>query len=103
MCLNFPEGASPLYVPISIGKVLASGKLVIGDGNSEGSQTAKVCTDEQVEYGNYMSFHIRRIGGIVVWVSSHITAKPKEYKKDNYVDATGIDGRNRLLPGEVLE
>ena len=46
-----------------------------------------------------MSFHIRRIGGIVVRVSSHITAKPKEHKKGNYVDATAIDRRNRLLPG----
>ena len=29
-------------------EALASGKLVTGDGSSEGSQTAKICTDEQV-------------------------------------------------------
>jgi len=36
-------------------------------------------------------------------VSKHIFVKPKEYKKGRYVDATGIDGRGKLLPGEVLE
>jgi hypothetical protein len=34
----------------SFPKVLASGKLVIGDGSSEGSQTAKSGTDEQERY-----------------------------------------------------
>jgi hypothetical protein len=38
---------------------------------------------------------------MVIWVSRHITAKPKEYKKGNYVDHAGIGGRNMLLPGEV--
>jgi len=41
------------------------------------------------------------IRGIIIWVSRHITAKPKEYKKGNYVDHAGIGGRNMLLPGEV--
>ena len=27
--------------------------------------------------------------------------KPKEYQKGKYVDATGIDGREKLLPGEA--
>ncbi len=42
-------------VPYTLGafpEVLASGKLVWGDPSSEGSQTAKVCTDEQVELEN---------------------------------------------------
>jgi len=38
---------------------------------------------------------------MVIRVSRHITAKPKEYKKGNYVDHAGIGGRNMLLPGEV--
>ena len=39
---------------------------------------------------------------MVIRVSRHITAKPKEHKKGNYVDHAGIGGRNMLLPGEVL-
>ncbi len=49
MCINFPEGVSPLYAGL-MPEVLASGKLVIGDDSSEGSQTAKSGTDEQKLY-----------------------------------------------------
>jgi hypothetical protein len=34
-------------------------------------------------------------------VSKHDIAKPKEYQKGSYVDATGIGGRKMLLPGEI--
>jgi len=44
--VQIPEGASPLYAGLKP-EVLASGKLVAGDGSSEGSQTAKSGTDEQ--------------------------------------------------------
>jgi len=44
--VQIPEGASPLYAGL-MPEVLASGKLVAGDGSSEGSQTAKSGTDEQ--------------------------------------------------------
>jgi hypothetical protein len=30
-------------------------------------------------------------GANTVWVSKHMIAKPKEYPKDSYVDATAID------------
>jgi len=36
-------------------------------------------------------------------VSNHSLAKPKEYKRDRYVDAAGIGGRKMLLPGEIPE
>ena len=62
-----------------IGKALASGKLVWGDPCSEGSQTAKSGTDEQKIRSLYVSGDVIR--GIIIWVSRHITAKPKEYKK----------------------
>ena len=39
---------------------------------------------------------------MVIRVSRHITAKPKEYKKGNHVDHAGIGGRKMLLPGEAL-
>jgi hypothetical protein len=46
----FPEGESPLYTGRP--EVLASGKVAWGDPCTKGSQTAKVCTDEQVgQYG----------------------------------------------------
>jgi hypothetical protein len=35
-------------------------------------------------------------------VSKHIIVKPK-MNGGKYVDATGIDGRKKLLPGEVSE
>ena len=44
---------------------------------------------------------MRRIRGISVRVSKHIIAKPNEHKKYTYVDATAIDRRSKLLPGEV--
>ncbi len=43
---NFPRGVSPLYAGLKP-EVLASRKLVTGDGGSEGSETAKSGTDEQ--------------------------------------------------------
>ena len=43
------------------------------------------------------------IRGIVIRVSNHSLAKPKEYKRDDYVDAAGIGGRKMLLPGEIPE
>ena len=46
MDANFPEGASPLcagFMP----EALASGKVVYREVCTEGSQTAKVGTDEQ--------------------------------------------------------
>ncbi|MDF1551371.1 MAG: hypothetical protein P1P88_26350 [Bacteroidales bacterium] len=53
--VDFPEGASPLCAGVPViqrgrlcPEVLASGKLVYRKVCSEGSQTAKVCTDEQV-------------------------------------------------------
>ena len=39
-------------------------------------------------------------GGYLEWVSKHIFAKPLANKLF-LVDATGIGGRNMLLPGEV--
>ena len=36
-------------------QLLASGKLVVGDGSSEGSQTAKSGTDEQERYMRHKS------------------------------------------------
>lgn len=42
----FPEGVSPLCAGL-MPEVLVSGKLVAGDGSSEGSQTTKSGTDEQ--------------------------------------------------------
>jgi hypothetical protein len=39
---------------------------------------------------------------MVTRVSRHITAKPKEHKKGNYVDHAGIGRRRMLLPGEAL-
>jgi hypothetical protein len=34
-------------------------------------------------------------------VSKHNIAKPEDHKDGMYVDATGIDKRKKLLPGEV--
>ena len=48
-----------------------------------------------------LAHSVRRIWGIFVRVSKHIIVKPNEYQKDIYVDATGIDWRKKLLPGEV--
>jgi hypothetical protein len=42
------------------------------------------------------------IRGIVIRASNHSLVKPKEYKKDGYVDVAGIGGRKMLLPGEIL-
>ena len=42
------------------------------------------------------------IRGIVIRVSNHVLATPKEYNKGNYVDAAGIGGRKMLLPEEIL-
>jgi hypothetical protein len=36
-------------------------------------------------------------------VSNHFIVTPKDYQKNKYVDAAGIGGREKLLPGEVLE
>ncbi|MCP4492125.1 MAG: hypothetical protein GY820_33180 [Gammaproteobacteria bacterium] len=38
-------------------EVLASGKVVWGDPCTEGSQTAKACTDEQEEYVGITQYH----------------------------------------------
>jgi hypothetical protein len=37
------------------------------------------------------------------WVSKHTFVTPYEHKKTSYVDAAGIGGRKKLLPGEVLK
>jgi len=34
---------------------------------------------------------------MIVRVSKHIIVKPKEYQKDSYVDATGIDFKDKAL------
>lgn len=36
-------------------------------------------------------------------MSKHIIVKPKEYQKALLVDQVDIDGKNRLLPGEISE
>jgi len=43
------QGVEVPYARRSFSEALASGKLVIGDDSSEGSQTANICTDEQEE------------------------------------------------------
>lgn len=43
------------------------------------------------------------IRGIVFRVSKHNIAKPKEHQKISYVDDAGIGGREKLLPGEILD
>jgi len=45
------------YAQESNPEALASGKLVWGDPCSEGSQTAKVCTDEQVGLANIPQYY----------------------------------------------
>jgi hypothetical protein len=64
----------------------------MGDHSSEGSETAKVCTDEQKpdmrpEKEDEQAHHceVLRIQNL------------------SQVDPAGIDRRNMLLPGEVLE
>ncbi len=56
MYFFFPEGVSPSYAGL-MPEVLASGKVVWGDPCTEGSQTAKACTDEQEEYVGITQYH----------------------------------------------
>jgi len=70
---------------------LAGGKVVYREVCTEGSQTAKVCTDEQ-------KLHMRHLLG---------DKRPRQRKVRRIqnlldVDAAGIDGRKKRLPGEVL-
>lgn len=39
---------------------------------------------------------------MIIRVSKHIIAKPKEYQMDNHVDSAGLDGRTFALPREIL-
>ena len=40
---------------------------------------------------------------MIVRVSKHTFATPKEYQKSSYVDHVGIGGRKKQLPGEISE
>ena len=44
----FSQWVKVPYAPRLLGEALASGKVVFREECTEGSQTAKVCTDEQV-------------------------------------------------------
>jgi hypothetical protein len=73
-------------------ELLASYKLVYREVCSEGSRTAKVCTDEQ-------KLHKRHLVG---------DERPQQRKVRRIqnlldVDAAGIGGRKKRLPGEVLK
>jgi hypothetical protein len=48
--IYFSRGCKSLTCGV-VPEALAGDKVVVGDNNTEGSQTAKVCTDEQVLQG----------------------------------------------------
>ena len=79
-------------------EALAGGKGVAGDRMSEVSQTAKVCTDEQVGSGGNL---IRHIWGIYRRVSKHTIAKPEYVMILTDVDVTVIDWKDFILPREI--
>ena len=70
--------------------MLVSRKLVWGDPSSEGSETTKVCTDEQESD--------MRLGRVDE--QAHL-CEVQRIQKHSQVDPAGIDGRKLLLPGEV--
>ena len=73
-------------------EALVSCKGVRGNSKSEGSRTTKVGSNEQE----------LDTEAIRVWMSKHIIVKSNEHQKALIVDQVDIDGKNLLLPGEIL-
>ena len=84
-----------MRVPYALGafpEALASGKLVVGDSRSEGSQTAKSGTDVQERYTRLLREDKQAH-------HCNVQSLPNLF----LVDIAGIGGRNASLPGEVLD
>ena len=75
-------------------EVLASGKVVYRKVCTEGSQTAKVGTDEQK-----LNMRLDKLDK-----QTHHCNVPIPRNRENIyqVDSAGIDGKKELLPGEVF-
>ena len=111
--LPVPEGVSPLYAGVTPGSISKSqGGLPWGMHWPEAKRRARPKGVTKRDYkclyrrtGSINQYYtvrfMRRIRGISVRVSKHIIAKPNEHKKYTYVDATAIDRRSKLLPGEA--
>ena len=74
-------------------EALASRKVVCREAGTEGSETAKVGTDEQES---------DKRQGRSDKVSHHIDVQTQK-RSICHVDPAAIDRRNMLLPGEVLD
>ncbi len=79
--------------------MLASRKVVKCELRTEGSETAKVGTDEQEVHKRLQNEDKRpQQRNVQTCLSSD-----REYKSRFVVDVSGINWRKMLLPGEVLE
>lgn len=88
----FPEGVSPLYAGVTLRSISKSSRRV-------GRATHAL---KEARLQSPLLTNRNGIWGYWTRISKHIIVTSKEYKHRFVVDAAGIGGREKLLPGDTL-